>query len=144
MDILRLSDSNTKLLDNVAESVFDNPIDPECLSAFLSCPRHIMLLAVKSDTVIGMASAVEYFHPDKPPQFWINELSVTPTQQNRGIGRILVAKLLAIARERGCISAWVGTENSNIAANRCYDSIENAEPTQQFLLHEWKLTVGGG
>lgn len=139
MKIQQLNKGNAALLGNVANNVFDNPIDTECLNAFLSCPRHHLLVAVENTLVIGMVSAVEYFHPDKLPQLWINELAVTPNRQSQGIGRALVAELLAIARERGCVSAWVGTENSNLAANRCYGSIDNGQPPQQFVMHEWKL-----
>ena len=52
-------------------------------------PRHLMLVAIEDDLVVGMASAVEYFHPDKPPQMWINEVVVSPAWQRRGTGRAL-------------------------------------------------------
>lgn len=139
MEIRQLNNGNPSLLQNVADDVFDYPVNFSYLTSFLACPRHLMLLAVEGTVVIGMVSAVEYFHPDKPAQMWINELSVTPAHQNQGIGRALIREILSIAREKGCVAAWVGTENSNVAANRCYASVDNADPTQQFVLHEWNL-----
>jgi predicted GNAT family acetyltransferase len=62
-----------------------------------------------------MASAVEYFHPDKPPQLWINEVGVALSHRKQGIGRQLVQKLVASAKDRGCIYAWLGTEGSNLS-----------------------------
>jgi len=55
------------------------------LEAFLNDARHVMFVAVESGQVVGMGSAVEYFHPDKPPQLWINEVGVAPAFQRRGI-----------------------------------------------------------
>lgn len=139
MNVVTLNQRNLQLLDHVAEGVFDHPLDPAQVEAFLGCPRHIMVLAMDDDIVVGMASAVEYFHPDKLPQLWINEVGVTPSRQNRGIGRRLIGELLEIARKRGCSNAWIGTERSNIPAQRCYQAVPAGEVVQEFLLYEWQI-----
>ena len=84
MKIVELDRVNAGLLGSIATEVFDHPIDPQQLEAFLADPRHLMVLAVDAGAVVGMASAVEYFHPDKPPQLWINEVGVTPTHRRQG------------------------------------------------------------
>jgi hypothetical protein len=76
IEIVRLNTANAELLKVIAPEVFDHEINPQYLEAFLGDPRHAMYLAVDNQVVIGMASAVEYFHPDKPPQLWINEVGV--------------------------------------------------------------------
>lgn len=139
MHIIELNDENKHLLDNVAEGVFDHDIKTSKLAAFLECPRHLMALAVDDGEVIGMASAVEFFHPDKSPQLWINEVGVTPERRNQGIGRQLVQALLDIGQKRGCVDAWLGTEYSNPAAQRCFTAVPNGETPQKFLLFEWGL-----
>lgn len=142
MQIVQLCSDNAQLLYTVAEDVFDYAIDPSQVEAFLSCPRHMMMLAVEDGIVIGMASAVEYFHPDKPPQLWINEIGVTPQKQSQGIGRRLMEALIAIGKDRGCAYAWVGTECDNIPAQRCFSAVANVEEPQEFLLYEWELSDG--
>jgi ribosomal protein S18 acetylase RimI-like enzyme len=138
-DIVSLSQGNAALLNDVAPDVFDNAIDPESLAAFLGDPRHIMVVAVQDGVVVGMATAFEYFHPDKPPQMFVNEVGVTPTHQRRGTGRKLVEALLDTARVRGCIFAWLGTTTDNTAAQACFASVPGATKPQPFLLYEWDL-----
>lgn len=77
-EIIELNDGNSGFLDALAPDVFDHPVDPTQLKNFIGDPRHVMMLAVEDGLVVGMASAVEYFHPDKQPQLWINEVGVSP------------------------------------------------------------------
>lgn len=139
IDIVRLSPENASLLGNIAADVFDCPIQAAALDAFLECPRHVMYLAVEEGQVVGMASGVEYFHPDKPSQFWINELGVAPKDQRKGIGSKLLKSLLDEAGRRGCHVAWVGTETDNLAANMCYRSVEGVPDGKGFVMYEWPL-----
>jgi ribosomal protein S18 acetylase RimI-like enzyme len=96
-----------------------------------------MLLAVDDATVVGMASGVEYFHPDKPPQLWINEVGVALSHRRRGIGRKLTAARIAAANERGCRYAWLGTDQNNLAGIACFGAVPGAARPQPFLLYEW-------
>lgn len=138
-DIHLLTSANSELLNRIGPKVFDNPIDAFQLRAFIDDARHVMLLAVDDGTVVGMASAVEYFHPDKQPQLWINEVGVASTHRRQGIGRRLVEALVRIAEERVCIFAWLGTDVENIAAQACFKSVPDVEEPQPFLLYEWDI-----
>ncbi|HEY6618887.1 MAG TPA: GNAT family N-acetyltransferase [Steroidobacteraceae bacterium] len=100
---------------------------------FLSDPRHHMVVALLGSQVIGMASAVHYVHPDKPPELWVNEVSVASAYRQRGIGRQLVAALFLRGRQLGCKEAWLGTEESNTAARRLYASVGGVEETMVYL-----------
>jgi aminoglycoside 6'-N-acetyltransferase I len=108
------------VLDNVARDVFDNPIEPRWRAEFFADPRHHLVVALDGDLVVGMASGVHYVHPDKAPELWINEVGVAPTHHSRGIGRRLVAALVAHAESIGCHEAWVLTSPDNEAAKRMY------------------------
>ena len=139
VDLVRLNTANAELLKDIAPEVFDYEINPQYLAAFLGDPRHTMYLAVDDQVVVGMASAVEYFHPDKPPQLWVNEVGVALSYRKRGIGRQLVQKLVASAKDRGCIYAWLGTSTDNAAAQACFSSVPAVGTPQPFLLYEWEL-----
>ncbi len=139
VEIVRLSAENSSLLGNLAPEVFDEKIHPEFLSAFVNDERHTMFLAVERECVVGMASAVEYFHPDKAPQLWINEVGVASTHRRRGIGRQLVLAMIAEAEERKCTYAWLGTEDDNDSGKACFSSVPDVEKPQPFLLYEWDL-----
>lgn len=134
-----LSGENAHLLEQMRHDVFDNAVDPVQLQAFVDDPRHVLFMAIADGAVVGMASAVEYFHPDKKPQLWINEVGVADAFQKRGIGRGLVTALISEARSRGCDCAWLGTEPDNDAANACYRSVTGGSDAEPFLLYEWKL-----
>lgn len=139
MEIARLSSANSGLLANVAADVFDEPVQRRFLEAFLNDARHVMFVAVEAGQVIGMGSAVEYFHPDKPPQLWINEVGVAPAFQRRGIGRALVDALVNEAKARGCVFAWLGTAHDNVSGQACFGSVKDVSAPQPFLLYEWEF-----
>jgi hypothetical protein len=73
-----LGPGDAAVLDRVVEGVFDNPIDPLWRAEFFADPRHHLAVAIDGDLVVGMASAVHYVHPDKPPELWVNEVGVAP------------------------------------------------------------------
>ncbi len=138
-EIHRLDSCNSVLLERLDQDVFDNAIDEVQLRAFLDDPRHFMFIAVVDGTVVGMASAVELFHPDKKPQVFINEVGVASACRNQGIGRSLVDAVLDASRARGCVYAWLGTDIDNEAAQACFGSVSAGEKPQTFLLYEWEL-----
>jgi aminoglycoside 6'-N-acetyltransferase I len=126
-EIRLLGPDDRAVLDRVAPDVFDNPIDPRWAAEFLADARHHLALALDGDLVVGMASAVHYVHPDKPPELWINEVGVAAAYQQQGIGGRLLRALFDRARELGCREAWVLTDWENEAARRLYASVEGRE-----------------
>lgn len=138
-EIVELTAETADLLENIAPDVFDEPVRPEYLSAFLSCPRHKMMLAVENSIVVGMASAVEYFHPDKAPQLWINEVGTATTHRRRGIGTALTEALINFAEARGCTYVWLGTEPDNLAARALYKRAAGGGDETTFIGYEWDL-----
>ena len=137
IDIRLLGPGDEGVLERVAEDVFDGPVVGRWARAFLDDARHHLVVALDDGVVVGMASAVDYVHPDKAPQLWINEVGVAPTHRRGGIGRALLDALLAHGRALGCTEAWLGTEEDNVAARRLYESAgPEAEP---FVLYSFPL-----
>ena len=128
-----LAPSDAAILDAVAPGTFDNPIDPRWRDEFLADSRHHMAVAILAGEVIGMASAVTYVHPDKPPELWINEVGVAPAHRGRGVGKRLLAALFAHGRALGCTEAWLGTEPDNVAARRLYAAVGGREQTMMYF-----------
>jgi aminoglycoside 6'-N-acetyltransferase I len=140
-EIRLLGHGDDDVLSRVADGVFDHAIDPRLAREFLADPRHHLFVAIDDGVVVGMITAVDYVHPDKPRQLWINEVGVAPTHQRRGIARGLLDAMLAHGREAGCTEAWLGTEDVNAAANALYRAAGGkAEP---FVLYSWGLEPDG-
>ena len=122
-----LTMADVSLLLNADADVFDEKVDPELAAQFLADPRHHMAAALLDGTIVGMASAVHYIHPDKPAELWINEVGVAGRCRRLGIARRLMQALFDHARALGCAEAWVATELDNTAARELYRSSGGAE-----------------
>jgi ribosomal protein S18 acetylase RimI-like enzyme len=122
-----LGPGDRAVLDRVAPGVFDDPIDPRWAAEFLADARHHLAVALDGELVVGMASAVHYVHPDKPPELWVNEVGVASAYQQQGVGGRLLRALFDRGRELGCGEAWVLTDWENEAARRLYASVGGRE-----------------
>lgn len=140
--IRRLGAGEAGLLAEVAEAVFDAPIDPARAAASLAEPGHILFVALDGTRVVGQCAGVIHRHPDKPDALYVGEIGVAPAFRRRGIARRLLAALLASGRAAGCAEAWLGTEHDNGPARALYArSGGEAEP---FLLYAFDLRRAGG
>ncbi len=85
-----------------------------------------------------MASGLNYVHPDKDPQLFVNEVSVVEEFQNKGMGRELVKFLCSYGRELGCTGSWVAAEQTNIAARKAYIAAGGIEVEEPIVLLGFK------
>jgi aminoglycoside 6'-N-acetyltransferase I len=133
ISVRMLNAGDASVLDRIAPDVFDHAVDPRWTAEFLADQRHHLAVAIDDGVVVGMASAVHYVHPDKPPELWVNEVGVAPTHRGRRIGRRLLEALFTRGRELGCREAWLGTETDNIAARRLYSAVGGVEEPMVYV-----------
>lgn len=134
-----LAAHEASVLDRVAPDVFDGDVDAECCAQFFADPRHHLAVAIDGDVVVGMASGVDYVHPDKPRELWINEVAVAPTHHGRGIGRRVVQTLLDHAQALGCREAWVLTSPTNAPARALYAGRGGVEHDEASIMYTFYL-----
>lgn len=136
--IVHMEPGNEAMVER-AEPLFDGPVDPAATQAFLADERHHLLIAyTDEDEPAGFVSAVEMFHPDKPkPEMFLNELGVEPAYQRRGIATALMKELIELCRSRGCSEMWVGTEETNTAALRTYETTRGKR--ENFVLFTYEI-----
>jgi ribosomal protein S18 acetylase RimI-like enzyme len=127
IEIKVLERGDDAILANVAADVFDNPVDLRLTEEFLADPRHHIVVAIDDGLVVGFASGVDYVHPDKPRELWINEVALAPTHRRRGLGKAILRKLFKVGRARNCTCAWVLTDRGNAAAMGLYSSVGGTE-----------------
>ena len=123
IEVRVLQSDEAAILQNVAEDVFDNPINQKSCRKFFEDPNHYLVVALDGDLVVGMTSVVKYFHPDKPVEIWINEVGVAPGYQRHGLGTRLLEEVKELGRKLGCAEAWVLTELDNDGGNGLYSRV---------------------
>jgi ribosomal protein S18 acetylase RimI-like enzyme len=121
IEIKSVSTGDAALLERVADEVFDAPVDPARLAAYLSAQGHHMLVAVDDGVVVGQTAAVVHRHPDKPTELCIEEVGVAAGYRRKGIARRMLAAMLELGKAIGCEEAWVGTEPDNLPARGLYE-----------------------
>ena len=137
VEIRRLYAGDDALVKQIAEDVFDEPVRPDRLAAYLAAPGHFMIVALSENVVVGQCAAVIHRHPDKVSELYIDEVGVSPTFQRQGIARKMLDAMFALGREQGCGEAWVGTEPDNFPARALYESRGSvAEP---FVMYVYRL-----
>ncbi|MCZ8315048.1 GNAT family N-acetyltransferase [Phreatobacter sp.] len=130
VDIRVVGPGDAVLFARVAPDVFDGPVDPGRLAAYLATPGHAMALALAEGEVVGQVAGVIHRHPDMPDELYIDNLGVTPALHRQGIGRRLIEALMAEARRLGCREAWVATETDNRPARALYRRLGPTEETR--------------
>lgn len=139
IEIKVLGPDDANILTRVAPEVFDRGVNPNWTAEFLNDPRHHLVVAINEGVVVGFVSAVDYIHPDKPRELWINEVGVSPTHQGHGLGKRLMDEMLKVARSRGCVEVWVLTDRSNVPAMRLYTSAGGMEKSPDSVMFEFDL-----
>lgn len=116
----RMQPGDETLFQSIAPDVFDEPIHPERLAAYLRASGHIMVLAFEGDLVVGQCAGVVHSHPDKTTELYVDEVGTASTHRRMGIARLMMDGLFAWGRELGCVEAWLGTETDNEPAKALY------------------------
>src|SRR3569623_1487241 len=131
----RLSSRDAAVLGRIAPDVFDEPVEPTRLAAYLRAEGHMMVLALEGDLVVGQCAGVIHRHPDKATELYVDEVGTASTHRRQGIARAMLDEMFRWGRELGCEEAWLGTELDNDPANalyRAYRPVED-EAIQYYL-----------
>jgi GNAT superfamily N-acetyltransferase len=115
IDIRLLGPDDAHVLLDVAEGVFDFPVDPHWTAEFFAGRRHHLIVALDGSRVVGMITAVDYVHPDKAPQLWIDEVGVAPSHQRLGVGRRLLEMSPFVFSFVPRSHAWCGAAKYTLA-----------------------------
>ena len=127
VQLKRLQPHEGAVLDRVAPDVFDQPVDPVRLHAYLAAPGHLLLVALEDGIVVGQCAGVVHYHPDKPTELYVDELGTASTHLRRGIGGRMLEAMFVWGRELGCAEVWLGTELDNDPANALYRGLAPTE-----------------
>lgn len=136
----RLGPADAALFDRVDPDVFNEPVRPDRIAAYLAEPNHMMILALADGLVVGQCAAVIHRHPDKVTELYIDEVGTASGWRRQGIARRMLEEMIAWGRERGCGEAWVGTETDNEPALELYRRTKPKPETEgTFVMFEFDL-----
>lgn len=131
IDVQLAGPEHLAAFDRVADGVFAGPILGEQLAAFLADPRHLAAIASEADgvapRVVGMASGVTCFHPDKRPQLMIRAVRVAVGRDRSAIARAVLRALLDEGRRLGCAEALITAPWPDRPGRALYASLGGAE-----------------
>jgi len=133
IQIIEITSENRSIMDNIADDLFDEPVKPELLIAYLAEKTHWLVAAVLNGQVVGKATAMVHRRPDKDDELYLDEIDVIPALRQNGIAKLILSKVLKMADDWGCEECWLGTEKGNIPARKLYES-NGAEP-EEFVLY---------
>ena len=136
--VRRIGAGEAGVFKSIAPEVFDAPINPAWLGAYLNEPNHFMVLAFENDVVVGQCAAVLHRHPDKPAELYIDEVGTASTHRRLGVARLMLDAMFEWGRELGCTEAWLGTELDNVAARGLYDDRAPTE-AQEMMFYLFKV-----
>lgn len=77
--------------------------------------------AVHGNRIIGFAAV--YVNDTETKVAYLSMLAVLPEYQNQGIGKMMMSRIIALAREEGMRTLWLDVERSNYGAQRFYQSL---------------------
>jgi ribosomal protein S18 acetylase RimI-like enzyme len=106
---------------------YDDPVPPQELVA-----ERIRVLLKHGDTIILLAGeppcalSLTRFRPglwSPKLEAYLAELYVVPERRGQGIGRALMDRTMAVARERGADTMELGTGEADVAARGLYESL---------------------
>jgi ribosomal protein S18 acetylase RimI-like enzyme len=101
-------------------SVDGDSIFPIYLRFLDSDDHHVFIAETDGRPVALMSLSIDESLYEEKPCMVIDELIVTAAHRGRGVGRLLVDKAVALARERRCSEVCVDTTVTNEGAIRFY------------------------
>jgi ribosomal protein S18 acetylase RimI-like enzyme len=116
----------------------DDGFGEEDIRAYLEQNGTIFLVCYDNGVFAGVASARVLLKPYGESWLYLDEIDVPVNMRKQGVGSLMMKELFEIAREKGCVEVWVGTEKDNKIAQSFYQSLQPTE-VEEFIGYTFKL-----
>jgi ribosomal protein S18 acetylase RimI-like enzyme len=123
-----------------AATLFDRPPVEVAARAYLDDPRNVVLLAHDDTTPVGYLRGTALAQiASVHPQMILYDIRVAPASRRRGVGRALIAALLAYGREHRVEEVFVLTDPANVAAVGLYRATRASPETPADRMFVYRL-----
>ncbi|MEM1051606.1 MAG: GNAT family N-acetyltransferase [Pseudomonadota bacterium] len=83
-----------------------------------------IVMALEEGQAIGTGAVVPAHHAPDSRKWWeIIKMATDPAAQGKGVGKMVLNRLILIARERGADALWLETNDALGSAVRLYESV---------------------
>ncbi len=130
---LTIADDLQAIVDSINAATWDDENDmggweADDLRAYLERQDTVFIChfgeTVNGWQLMGIGSArIEIKPYDRFKWLYVDEVDVSSSHRQKGVGSALMKFFLEIARESGCQELWLGAEKSSVAANALYRSL---------------------
>jgi ribosomal protein S18 acetylase RimI-like enzyme len=124
-----------------AADLFDEPLSPRAVGAYLADDRNVFLLAYQGDAVVGFLRGTELgqLKTDRK-QMFLYEIAVAVSHRRKGIGSALIRALERNCQDRGVEEIFVFTDDpANAAAAGLYRSTGAVTETRGDRMYVYRL-----
>lgn len=118
VDVRMLGSRDLPLLVWGSPDLVGDAADPRLAKAILDDPRRFVAAAIAGGRLVGIASAVRRSGSRGADALVVREVAVAREHRRRGVGRRLLATLLAHARASGCRAAELDVAREDEALRR--------------------------
>lgn len=136
--IRNLGPEDAHVLDRVRPGTFDGDLVPARAWAFLATRVNELVVALDQGEVVGFVFGTTMMRPDKPTEFFVNEIGVHEDFRRQGVGRRLLNRITELAMDRGCEGLWVLADSDNRTAQAFYRALDGKE-SGSTVMHDWQL-----
>ncbi len=135
--IRNLGPEDAHILERVRPGTFSS-LDLSRAWALLATRVNDLVVALDRGEVVGFVYGTMLMRPDKPSEFFVNEIGVHPDYRRQGIGKRLMRRLEELAEDRGCSGVWLMTEAENEGARAFYKALRGDE-SGATVMYDWPL-----
>ena len=127
---ITLADDLVRLVDDINQASWDeaneiSTYDEHSLKVYLERQDTLFVACYEEEVLMGMASCrIEIKPYGEELWLYVDEVDVCADQRQKGAGKSIMKKLIAIAEAEGCEEVWLGTEVDNTPANALYKSLK--------------------
>lgn len=108
------------------------------MQAWLSDPRHVLLVATDVEDPIGFALGYVLERIDGVrPMLFFYEIEVVEPFRRRGVGRALVTAIQEVGRQENVVRVWVQTSPDSVPARALYHGCGGKERDEVDVLYVW-------